>query len=88
MLKDVRNQWEGIRRDPKLMEFIDILKSKKILKENKLVVFSESRETVEYLAKNLKVKFGDCILAFSGKSSAVTRDSVIENFDAKNTFTK
>jgi superfamily II DNA/RNA helicase len=83
MLKDVRTQWEGIRRDPKLMEFIDILKSKKILKENKLVVFSESRETVEYLAKNLKVKFGDCILAFSGKSSAVTRDSVIKNFDAK-----
>ena len=28
MLKDVRNQWEGIRRDPKLMAFIDILESK------------------------------------------------------------
>jgi superfamily II DNA/RNA helicase/HKD family nuclease len=83
MLKDLRNQWEGIRRDPKLMEFIHILGSKKILKENKLIVFSESKETVEYLAKNLKTKFGDCVLAFSGKSSAVTRNSVIENFDAK-----
>ena len=83
MLKDLRKQWESIRRDPKLMEFIDILGAKKILKENKLIVFSESRETVEYLAKNLKVKFGDCILAFSGESSAVTRNSVIENFDAK-----
>jgi superfamily II DNA or RNA helicase/HKD family nuclease len=83
MLKEVRAMWWTVNRDPKLNEFIKILQINTILKKNKIIVFSESKETVDYLAKNLKEKLGDCVLAFHGDSSAETRNRVINNFDAK-----
>ena len=83
MLKEVRAMWWNVKRDPKLIEFLKILQSNKFLKNNKVIVFSESKETVDYLVKNLKVNLGDCILAFHGGSSAEARNRVIENFDAK-----
>ena len=83
MLREIKLLWRGVNRDPKLMEFIKILQTNEILKKSKIIVFSESKETVEYLAKNLKEKFGDCILAYHGGSSAETRNRGIVNFDAK-----
>jgi len=81
-LKDIRNLWTHIHRDPKLLKFINILSSRKILKENKLIVFTESKETADYLAKNLNKKFPEQVLSFSGASGAAIREKVIENFDA------
>jgi len=88
ILKKIRKLWETINRDPKLLKFISILNSRKILKEKKLIIFTESKETGDYLAKKLKDKFTDGVLSFSGKSSAVVREKVIENFDANARFQK
>jgi len=88
ILKEIEDLWNGVKRDPKLLKFSSMLSSRKVLKNNKLIVFTESKETAEYLAKNLKKQFPDTVLAFTGSSSAVIREKVIENFDARARFPK
>jgi len=87
-LREIDKLWKSIDRDPKLLTFLDILSSHKILKENKLIIFTESKETVEYLEKHLAEKFPNQVLSFSGSSGAATRDKVIANFDARAKFPK
>lgn len=88
ILKDIHQLWTGVNRDPKLLSFINKLSANPILKKNKLVVFTESKETAEYLAKNIDEKFPNETLCFTGSSSALVREQVIENFDAKARFPK
>jgi len=82
ILKTIKSLWQKIMRDPKLLTFLDELANDKIL-QNKLIVFTESKETAEYLAKNINLKFADAGLCFTGGSGEATRDKVIDNFDAK-----
>jgi len=88
ILKKIQKMWDGIKRDPKLLTFIEILFLRPILKQNKLIVFTESKETADYLAQNLEKKFSGEVLAFHGGSSASIREKVIENFDARARFPK
>ncbi len=88
ILKRIRDLWLTINRDPKLLKFIEVLSSQKVLKDNKLLVFTESKETADYLTKHLNNKFKDQILSFTGQSSANTREKVIENFDARARYPK
>jgi len=81
-LTNIQSLWQKITRDPKLVTFLDELSTNKIL-QNKLIVFTESKETAEYLATNINNKFGDITLCFTGGSEEATRDKVIANFDAK-----
>lgn len=82
LLTDLLNDWQQITRDPKLEEFVSKLKSKKELKDKKLIIFTESKETAEYLKTNLVEQFGDEVISMTGDSSAVIREEVIDNFDA------
>ncbi len=82
ILKTIKSLWQKVKRDPKLLKFLDELSNKKILKQNKLIIFTESRETAEYLSKNINTKFSNSALCFTGKSGEATRDKVIDNFDA------
>ena len=88
ILKEIHQMWVGVNRDPKLLAFIDKLSTNPILKKNKLIIFTESKETAEYLAKNIDAKFPNEVLCFTGSSSALIREQVIENFDAKARFPK
>jgi superfamily II DNA/RNA helicase len=88
ILRDIAKLWRRVSRDPKLAKFIDILTSRKILKDNKIIIFTESKETAQYLEKNLSAKFPDEALSFHGSSSAAVREKVIENFDAQARFPK
>ena len=81
ILRDIAKLWRRVSRDPKLAKFIDILSSRKILSENKLIIFTESKETAQYLEKNLNTKFPNQVISFHGSSSASVREKVIENFD-------
>lgn len=83
ILKEIETLWKSVDRDPKLLTFIDILSHHKILKNNKLIIFTESKETAEYLEVHLAKKFPNQVLSFSGSSGAATRDKVIANFDAR-----
>jgi len=88
ILKEIYQLWTGVNRDPKLLTFIDKLSTHPILKKNKLIVFTESKETAEYLTKNIDEKFPNEALCFTGSSSALVREQAIENFDAKARFPK
>ena len=82
-LKEIQAMWLKVTRDPKLLAFVNILSARPVLKESKLIVFTESAETADYLAKNLKNQFPNEVLAFSGASGVNVRGTVIENFDAR-----
>lgn len=83
ILKQVKILWKQIDRDPKLLKFLSEISKKKVLKDNKIIIFTESRETAEYLSKNIDQQYPNMTLCFSGGSGEAVRDKVIENFDAK-----
>jgi len=82
-LYTIRDLWQNITRDPKLIKFLNSLSTNTILKNNKLIIFTESKETAEYLSANINSKFDNTALYFSGSSPEKVRDEVIENFDAR-----
>ena len=73
---------------PKLIAFKEKLGSKNIIKTQKLILFTESKETAEYLERQLGEFYPNQVLAFTGSSSVATREKVIENFDARARFPK
>lgn len=79
ILRKIKSLWEGVRRDPKLQKLQSELSKNKILKNRKIIIFTESKETAKYLTK----KIGDKVLCYHGGSSETIRDKVIENFDAR-----
>ncbi len=83
VLTEMDRLWKTIDRDPKLLTLLHILKSQKILKENKLILFTESKETAEYLGNNLEKAHPGKVLVYTGGSDAATREKVIGNFDAR-----
>jgi superfamily II DNA or RNA helicase len=83
ILQQIKALWAKIDRDPKLIKFLSQLSKNQTLKENKLIIFTESKETAEYLAENINKKFHKQALCFTGASSDTLRDAVINNFDAK-----
>ncbi|MBI4685056.1 MAG: helicase [Nitrospirae bacterium] len=83
ILKQINDMWAEIDYDPKINKFLNLLGSDNILKENKLIVFTESKETADYVVENISKKFGNIVLGFSGRSGAAEKEKVIENFDAR-----
>ncbi len=83
ILKQIQQLWQGIERDPKFLSFLELLSTRPVLQKNKLIVFTESKETAEYLANSLKKTFPNEVLVFTGASSEAIREKVIENFDAR-----
>src|SRR4030043_93781 len=88
ILKQVNEMWTKIDYDPKIDKFLNLLENDNILTENKLIVFTESKETADYLEDNIRKKIGDIVLGFSGSSGAAIKEKVIENFDAKARYPK
>jgi superfamily II DNA/RNA helicase/HKD family nuclease len=86
LLKDLSAAWEKINEDPKLEVFVEYLKntllSKSINPQSKLVVFSESKETTEYLERELKKHITASILSVDSKSRKDKMPTVRKNFDA------
>lgn len=86
LLKDLNNDWQKITEDPKLEVFVEYLKntllSKKINPQSKLVVFSESKETTDYLFKELTKQVNYRILAVDSDSRKEKMPIIRQNFDA------
>jgi superfamily II DNA/RNA helicase/HKD family nuclease len=83
VLRKMHALWETVDRDPKLLTFLDILTTHQVLKENKLIIFTESRETAEYLTENIQKKYPGKVLLYHGSLEASRREQVINNFDAR-----
>ena len=82
VLRRVKDLWAGVRRDPKWVAFEKYLRTHSGLKE-KVIIFTESRETAEYLAEKIRASVEPRVICFSGQSDRATRQTIIENFDAR-----
>lgn len=80
-LKMIKRMWTPIEIDPKLDKFIDDLKNNNILKKSKILIFTESKETAEYLKENIDKYFKNQTMLFTGGSKNRDRDVIQENFN-------
>lgn len=83
MLKYLKDEWAKISVDPKVEQFKKELKSNPKLKGNKLIIFTESKETAKYLGEHLKELYGDKAVVFSGESSAHQKLEIEYSFNPK-----
>ncbi|MGM0377811.1 MAG: helicase-related protein, partial [Bacteroidota bacterium] len=83
ILKEIKTLWQQVKRDPKLLKFKDELSKNRILKNNHLIIFTESKETAGYLYKNFDREYPGRALLYTGDSGEWVRDRVIDNFDAR-----
>jgi superfamily II DNA or RNA helicase len=82
-LMEVKKLWQTVSRDPKLLKFLNELSKNKVLKKNHLIIFTESKETANYLFENIDKEYPGGVLLFTGDSNESIRDKVLENFDAR-----
>jgi len=83
VLMEVKKLWQNINRDPKLLKFVNELLKNAVLQKNHLIIFTESKETANYLFKNINEEYPGKVLLFTGDSGESIRDNVLENFDAR-----
>ena len=80
-LEELLGDWKSIKHDYKQEEFVRQLAENKLLKDKKLVIFSESAETGENLAEVLKEKYGDSVLFYCSAKSEDLKDTIKYNYD-------
>lgn len=83
-LKSLQFIWSLITTDPKLEEFRKNLTGNEIMKGKKAIVFTESKETAEYLFDQLQDIYGSRIIYFSGQSSSALKVEIEDSFNPKN----
>jgi superfamily II DNA/RNA helicase len=92
VLKQVWDLWKDVDEDPKLKKLIEELKRHEKLKKKHLVIFSESKETGDYLYENLIKVFPNQVMFYSSKGGrhtderltskhSIARDIILDNFD-------
>ncbi|HOF17209.1 MAG TPA: helicase-related protein [Bacteroidales bacterium] len=79
-------RWKEVKNDPKLTEFAEQIK-KEFFKPNqnssgKLIIFSESKETVEELERKLSKITKKKVLTVSAQNRKYVEDTIRNNFDA------
>lgn len=86
ILDNLVERWSTIDYDPKFDTFLEELKStflnEDINDQQKLVVFSESKETIAYLSNRLKEYGVEKVLTVSSDNQKERAHLVRENFDA------
>ena len=84
ILKGLAEKWAKVKDDPKLDFFLREIGGtffhRKINRERKLVVFSESVDTLRYLSESLGRD--DALLVHAGNLNGATRARIRANFDA------
>ena len=89
ILGDLIEEWEGVNDDPKFDRFFadlqDGIMDKKINPQQKLVVFSESKETSDYLFDKLTKKGRDDVITVHAGNIKNKMPIIQANFDANYT---
>jgi len=92
VLYEVKNLWAKVNTDPKLEAFIKELKTTDSLRKNKLVIFTESKETGDYIYEALQDEYKGKVMFYSStggrhtdkkltSNHTVSRDIITSNFD-------
>ena len=84
LLEDLCERWENITYDPKIRKLEEILRNDSTLRDRQLIIFSESKETVDYLKEELSIRLNTEdkeVYWFSWTWNEVSRDFIRRNFD-------
>jgi len=92
ILNELSQLWTQVVHDPKIQSLIHALKNDKALRRKKTIIFTESRETGDYLYDCLSREFPDEVFSFSSHggcfqdknvtlSPAIAKNIIKENFD-------
>ena len=76
--------WNQITDDPKLDELKHCLTTNPNMKEKKVIIFTESMETAEYLYENLYDFYQGRAVYYTGGSSASAKVEIEDSFNPKN----
>lgn len=82
-LKSLQFIWSMIKVDPKLEEFRHNISTNPLMKGKKMIVFTESMETAEYLYSQLQSIYHDRIVYYSGQSSPALKIEIEDSFNPK-----
>ncbi len=88
MLQELQDEWEEILEDPKKEQFLFELKSRKEFKDNKIIIFTESKETAEYVGAYLELYYPEQVLVYSGQSSRSVRQEIEANYNPNYNYEK
>lgn len=83
VLRAIEEDWADIFRDPKWEKLKSLFQTDAVFGEAKLLLFTESKETAEYLSKRIADELGEPALCFTGDSKKGQRGEVIANFDPR-----
>lgn len=84
LFKEIHLKWLWINYDPKLEQLKNVLNN--YIKDQKVIIFSESKETVEYLYESLNSIYNSKIIYYSAQWSSLEKDYIFtikKNFDPK-----
>ena len=81
LLKSLQPQWQAIQTDFKKEAFVKELQTNPTLKNKKVLIFTESKETGEDLTKALKDAFGESVMSYSSQDGKKGREIIEANYD-------
>lgn len=91
LLKELIKDWDKVEQDPKLDAFFKILKDELLNSRDnesgKLVIFTESTDTADYLTNQIEDHLKTKILNVSSDNRSKMFETIQENFDANYTGT-
>lgn len=82
-LRMMKANWSLVTDDPKLAMFRKCLSTNTVMKGRKVIVFTESTETAQYLADALADMYGDRVVCYSGQSSSLLKSDIEDSFNPK-----
>lgn len=82
ILREVQRLWAQVTRDPKWEAFRAVLTTQPRLQQGKLILFTESRETAEYLVERIAAEVEPRVIGYSAQAGEAAHRAVIANFDA------
>ncbi len=83
ILKTIQEMWAGMRRDPKWNAFKEVFENIPRFRKSKLIIFTESKETAEYLSDKIEREIDKKVILFTGSSHKGTRETILANFDPR-----
>lgn len=81
ILEEIKEKWNNIKNDCKFEYFVKSMKENKQLKKQKILIFTESKETADYLQEEILKRTGENSIKFSGSMPDSIRKQIRENFD-------
>lgn len=83
MFRNLKKFWSDIKVDPKINILKKELKDNKLLINSKIIIFSESKETANYIGGELKKYYGERLVVHTGESSVKQKQEIEKSFNPK-----